>query len=216
MKKLIGDHPIGVGISLIILILLLFSLPTYLLAVDPNKNFETNFIYFVGTLIISTLVLLIGYVQSQAALAQSKTNYLLRIDERWSSPEIIRAREVIHEFYLYAKQENGNLTQESLNFVIGQQILAISKINNSKKIKEFISLLNFLDFLETIGYMYSIRSLEIKDIQELSGNSILYFYKIFEAYIIYRRQKDPLFYKMFEHLYLDLRTYCNKKTTKSQ
>lgn len=35
---------------------------------------------------------------------QSRLSYLLRIDERWASPEIIRAREVIHEFYLDAKK----------------------------------------------------------------------------------------------------------------
>ncbi|HHT9753514.1 TPA: DUF4760 domain-containing protein, partial [Legionella pneumophila] len=164
-----------------------------------------------GALIISVLLLFVAYIQSQAALAQSKTNYLLRIDERWSSAEIIKAREVIHEFYLSAKEANSKLTQNDLNYVIGQQILAISKINIPKEISKFISLLNFLDFLETIGYMYYNGSLEIKDIQELSGNSIMYFYKIFEPYILYRREKDCMFYKMFEKLYLDLCKYCNTK-----
>jgi hypothetical protein len=59
--------------------------------------------------------------------------------------------------------------------------------------------------------MYHAGSLEIKDIHELSGNSIMYFYKIFEAYISYRREKDPMFYKMFEALYLDLSKHCNSK-----
>ena len=60
-------------------------------------------------------------------------------------------------------------------------------------------------------FLYFIGSLEIKDIQELSGNSIMYFYKIFEAYIIYRREKNPLFYKVFENLYLDLNKFNNQK-----
>jgi len=211
MKNYIKKHPFKTGLTISVVILLVFSFSTYFIQSNPETNFETYFIYYVGALIISVLLLLIAYIQSHAALTQSKTNYLLRIDERWSSSEIIKAREVIHEFYLSAKEVNLPLTQHDLNYVIGQQILLISKINKPNEISKFISLLNFLDFLETIGYMYHAGSLEVKDIQELSGNSIMYFYKIFEAYILYRREKDPMFYKMFEALYLDLCKYCENK-----
>ena len=164
MQNYIKKHSFATGLTISVIIFLVFSFSTYFINSDPKTNFETYFIYYVGA---------------------------LRIDERWSSTEIIKAREVLHEFYLSAKEVNLQLTQHDLNFVIGQQILLISKINKPSEISKFISLLNFLDFLETIGYIYYTGSLEAKDIQELSGNSIMYFYKIFEAYVLYRREKRP-------------------------
>lgn len=213
MRSLVNKYPYWFFLSVISLLLLIFALSAYFFKLSPRENFEIPFIYYVTSLIISVFVILVAYFQSQEALTQSKTNYLLKIDENWSSSEIIKARRVIHEFYLLAQSDN-TLTQEQINFAIGQQILRIRNENTPEAIEKFISLLNFLDFLETIGYLYNRNSLLIKDIHELSGNSVCYFYEIFKPYILHRRKKDPMFYKMFENLYLDLCKYCNSEEKK--
>jgi uncharacterized membrane protein YwaF len=70
MKNHIKEHPFKTGLIISVLIVHVFSFSTYFIQSNPETNFETYFIYYVGALIISVLLLLIGYIQSQAALAQ--------------------------------------------------------------------------------------------------------------------------------------------------
>jgi hypothetical protein len=66
--------------------------------------------------------------------------------------------------------------------------------DDEKKVTDFIYLLNFLDFLETIGYLHSEKAISLDGVRELLGNSIIYFYEIFSVYIEYRkRQKLRIF-----------------------
>ncbi len=196
----------------LIIPLLIFFMVDYL--VNINDRFEVTYTNYIFIVLITLVLAIIAYFKSTAALKQSKTNYLLRIDERWSSREIIRAREIIHRINLKAKYPNKQEEEhnnESIKAKMAIDIVELNKKNTPEDIKDFISLLNFIDFLETIGYMYKTQAITLEEIKELLGNSIVYFYDIFRAYIEYRRRdKDQMFYCQFENLYLDIKKY-NKK-----
>ena len=131
---------IGILLILIGVFALLWILPAYDFF-EFNENVEGsehNFIYY-GLIISITLILaLIAYRKSSIALKQSRTNYLLKIDGRFCSSEIIRARVTIHEYYLRAKQENPELDNDQIKPIIGK---IIKDVNYNMALKEeFISL----------------------------------------------------------------------------
>ena len=185
---------IWISVLLFIFIVVVMALSyQYLDLNDGEKLLEVHLPYYILALLVSMLLVLIAYVKSDKAIHQSRINYLLKLDERWGSREIIKARGVIHELYLNAKENNKEYTNEQITGVVANSIMDLNKNKNKKRIEDFISLLNFLDFLETIGYMRSENAIEIQEINELMGNSLVYFFDIFRPYIEYRRkEKDDL------------------------
>ncbi|MCL9685835.1 DUF4760 domain-containing protein [Legionella maioricensis] len=193
----------------ILLSLLFWFLPSFQFFIFPSgdKPSEHNFLYYIISLAITFIIVLIAYTKSKEALKQSRTNYLLKIDERFCSHEIIKAREIIHEHYLAIQQENKEIEIDALKHELGKKIIVISRDVNSKE--EYIYLLNFLDFLETIGYLYVQKAVTIPELNELLGNSIVYFYEIFHPYIKHRRNSkaDQKFYSQFEQLYKSVKNH---------
>lgn len=208
MKLFVRNHPKWASIIILVILGLIFSGVYYHLHLsDEHQNFETSLAYSVLALFVSGILILLGYIKTQEAIEQSRINYLLRIDARWASPEIIRAREVIHKLYLDATKSHPQYENQQIKPLIAQAIMELH--NNKTQIEEFIKLLNFLDFLETIGYLHSKKAITTEEVSELLGNSIIYFYDIFSVYIDYRRKtKDPGFYIKFEKLYLEVKTAC--------
>jgi len=195
------------GIAIVALLLISASfwlIHPYLKLDEKQHSLDINMIYYVFAVFISFVLAFIVWIKSKEALTRARMTYLLRIDERWSSTEIVEAREVIHELYLEAKKSNPKYENEQIKPIIAQDIMELK--DNKDEIKEFIKLLNFLDFLETIGYLHDKEAITTEEVSELLGNSIIYFYDIFSLYISYRRNKDIGFYIKFEKLYLELRT----------
>ncbi|MGQ3888464.1 DUF4760 domain-containing protein [Legionella sp. CNM-1927-20] len=208
MKRFIRNKPLWSSFILLIIITVIFvGVYFYLKLNDEHQNFETGLTYSVLALFVSAILILLAYIKTQEAIEQSRISYLLRIDERWASPEIIRAREVIHKLYLDAKTMHPQYENQQIKPLIAQKIMDLN--DDESQIEEFIKLLNFLDFLETIGYLHSRKAITTEEVTELLGNSIIYFYDIFSIYIAYRRKtKDPDFYIKFEKLYLEVKTNC--------
>lgn len=71
---------------------------------------------------------------------------------------------------------------------------------NEDNIRDYIYILNLLDFLETIGYLFETDKLSEKNIAELCGNSIVFYADIFEKNIKHRQIRDPRFYESFVKL----------------
>lgn len=178
---------------------------------SEDHNFELIILNNIITTLISISFVYIAYIKIQDLIKQAeqnnnqnKLNYLLKIDERWSSKEIIIARKIIHKLYLDVKNQEKEkmITNDQIARKIGEKIIKLK--NDTSSAKDFIYLLNFLDFFETIGYLHYKKSISIDDINELCGNSIRYFFIIFQEYIFYRKkEKDILFYDMFIQLYKD-------------
>ncbi|HAT1660474.1 TPA: hypothetical protein I8Y75_002615 [Legionella pneumophila] len=137
---------------LLIAITLIFYFSLIYLNIGKNEtNLETTIIYYILGVFFSLLLIIIAYTKLGEANKQSRINYLIRIDERWASTEIVEAREVIHLLYLDAREmEPKYKSREEMRLIIGKGIMDMH--SNREKIPEFIRLLNFLDFLETIGY----------------------------------------------------------------
>jgi hypothetical protein len=75
--------------------------------------------------------------------------------------------------------------------------------SENKDPKKFIILLNYLDFMETIGYLSKSEYVSINDLNELCGFTIKFNYEIFRLYIEdkRRRHNKKEFYSSFTELY---------------
>lgn len=178
---------------------------------DATQEINTWFSFVSGAATAGLTV--IAWLKFGGFHMQNQTNILLQIDERWGNPEIIKARIIIHEIYLQVKKNNRNLLVElgrhcrdsSIQNSIGEKIIELS--NTKKKEVDFIYLLNFLDFMETIGYIESIGQITVDELEALCGESLMFNYKIFKPYIQDKRSRhqNDEFYENFDKLYEKLK-----------
>lgn len=215
MGKIIKEHW-GILISIVILIFfvfLLFFVPFFYFNLEYvternrlNPIAEYTLLYYASALFSTLVIAEIAYCQLKKINKSLHADYLIKIDERWRSSQIIKARTIIHRLYLnsiniLAKQNiSGNL---AIREKIGNDIKEMSESQDKEKIKDFVYLLNFLDFMETVGYLYTQGHLTKESLNELFGASIAFNYEIFEIYIMYRRKKHDIndFYEEFKKLY---------------
>jgi hypothetical protein len=168
---------------------------------------ELTFLYYVLITTITAIIAFFTYKQFNHLNENMKVDYLLKIDERWGSAEIIRARMVIHGLYTRSKQIAENQqSNQSQRQEIGNAIIRLSLSEAGHETEEFIYILNFLDFMETIGYFHSTGQLSEKDLVELFGDSIKFNFEVLKPYIDYRRKhhNNAAFSKEFEKLYLSM------------
>jgi hypothetical protein len=168
---------------------------------DLFNEADTSFYFFTAW---TTVVLaFVAWINFKKFNELNEAQFLLSIDERWSSREIIAAREVIHKLYLRTQNqfepENDAESKKKQRNQIGSLIVEISQ--DGTQIREFISLLNFLDFMETIGYLASKKYMPIEELNSLVGDSLIFNYEIFLQYIEKRQQKNHRFYIHFKCLY---------------
>lgn len=160
-----------------------------------------NFHY--ASIVILTLILVwVAYSQLSGIYKTSKSDFLFRIESRWGSPEIINARKIIQQLYCEAR---GEIKSEEYNhsLIIGSIQEKIKEMGKkAEKAEDFVALLNLLDFMETISYFTKNGSVSFKQVQELSGYSLIFLYEIFQKWIQVRREKygKPGYYCDFEWL----------------
>ncbi|WP_106225638.1 DUF4760 domain-containing protein [Legionella pneumophila] len=213
-KKFFEWLLINFSLIVSVIFLLLFVLGVffgvfYYLDIDKkDQSMEVSLTYYILGIFTSLFLVFGAWRKINEANKNSKISYLLQIDERWGSEEIIRAREVIHQLYLDAMNLLPNQkTNKDLCDIVGQGIKDLH--GNQEKIEHFISLLNLLDFWETIGYLYYCKAITILEIRELFGNSIVYYFVIYKPFIEFRREQtlDLKFYEHFENLYKAVKNY---------
>lgn len=183
---------------------------------------EYTAIYYVlsvGTFLIG----LIAYIQLRNLIITLEVDYLLKIDKHLRSSEIIKTRIIIHDLYLKSQNElikqgineKHKEWESKLHKQIGNKIKELSISEDDKD--KFIYLLNFLDFMETVGYLYTNKHITLNKLDKLFGASLIFNFRIFEPYILHRQKKHKIgdFYKEFKQLYLDLKKQ-NKETRKKK
>jgi hypothetical protein len=154
--------------------------------------------------IFSYFLIIIGLCVARDQLTNmtkvNKSKFLLSIDDRWGQEETVRARTIIHRFYIQYKNKS-NIVEQCKE--IGNRIKYLSVSTSKNDQEEFIIILNFLDFLETVGYFTNRKMLDFEDVDSLCGESIEFFFKCFNPYIIHKRNKhnNQKFYIYFEELY---------------
>ncbi len=210
-----------------ILILLCILLPSiiFILPLVPwfNKTTydEYNAIYYyllsVGTLFLG----LIAYIQLSNINESLEIDYLLKINQQLRRKEIIKARTIIHELYLMAQNElqaqGINIQNKEWKSKLHKKIgYKIKKLSTSNEKQKFLYLLNFLDFMETVGYLYTNNHLTLDNLDKLFGASLIFNFKIYKSYILHRQRKHKIgdFYKEFKKLYYDLKERNRKRNRK--
>lgn len=215
MMKFVKEY--WIAFLVMILVLGLFFVPYFyfhleqLSSKDPRSIDEYTLLYYVFASFAALIAAIIAYTQLKKINKSLNADYLIRIDERWRSSEIIKARAIIHHLYLDVSSilaEQGISEEYAIQERIGNEIKKMS--TEKDKVKKFICVLNFLDFMETVGYLFTQGYLPKESLNELFGASIGFNYNIFKPYIICRREKHKIqgFYKEFQSLYEAIQ--CNK------
>lgn len=173
--------------------------------------------YYLCLVILTFVLACIAWIQFSNVNESLNRKILLQIDQRWHSKEIIKARRVIHKIFLEKSKEVEEIEdkkhkEEMLRRSMGEEIIRLSEDEDSRKIKDFIYLLNFLDFMESIGYFYSQKYLDIVQINEFFGTSLKFNYDIFKPYIKRRRinHRENDLHREFENLHSDLKRQGTK------
>ena len=147
----------------------------------PNNPIETSHV------ILTIFLVCIAWIQLSGLQKTAQSDFLMRIDDRYASKSILKARQIIQRLYRESNIQNPGAPHSVHNSHISIRIHEISEnIDNSN---EYIYLLNLLDFLETISYFANKGAISISDIESLMGPSMGFFFTIFTPRIEARRQK---------------------------
>lgn len=193
---------------IIIVLLIIISLSLY-------WGYKAGFLAFISGALYGLPLIWIAYTKMSTIATSSRIRYLMDIDKRWMSPEIIAAKTIIHKIYLEIKNKNVDYSYDTIEALIGEKILEMHKSEEGDDIKDSISLLSYLEFMETIGYLHRTQKLRITDIEGLCGHSIKFNYCIYRSYIKYKQtEQDEKFFIEFEALYYDL--ICHERKNKAK
>lgn len=189
-------------ILIIIICMWLFSILSHFDFLNGNKEDSIVDINALAIIILTIALVTIAWIQLSALNKITKSDFLLRITERYGSPELLEARRIIQEFYIETKEEK--ITYNDHIDKIANKIKELGKANGNYETKNFIYLINFLDFLETVAFFYSEDQNEItqNQVHDLLQHSLVYYFKVFKPWIYYRRLKfnDPEYQRPLENL----------------
>ena len=154
---------------------------------NPQWDVANNIhkIYSACLIILTFILVCVAWIQLTGIKRISKADFLLRLDERYSSLEIIKARAIIHRLHCLVK--TPEISDETRIQRIAEEIKNIGQ--NHMDSLEFTYLLNFLDFLETLAYFCNRGYISVDDVDDLIGNSMVFYYKVFKKWIYYRKEK---------------------------
>ena len=160
----------------------LFNLLYHFLPIINGKVTIITELYDISLVVFTFILICVSWIQLSNLYNISTEDFLLRIDDRYGSESIIKARAIIHKIICKTRQENSEINIEKIQ----DEIEAIEE--NEEKAEDFMYLLNFLDFLETIAYFGNKEFISIIDIKELLGDSLLHYYGVFERLIKNREE----------------------------
>lgn len=159
---------------------------------------------------------IIAYHEFNRSHKLTSNEFLLFISNRWGSKEIIKARQILHDLFVDAyRDENGKSKDyNAALFNVSEQVLQMSRVKGEKG-KEFIYLLNLLDYLETLSYFFNRGDLKLKDVQNTCGNNAIFFFELFKLYISQRQLHEKSAFINYSRLYHTLRKAQLKQNAKN-
>lgn len=188
------------------------------------------FLYWL-TAISGLALAIIAYVKISKFQGLNEAEFLLRIDERWGDSKMVKARQIIHRIYRDIQAPADKFQNYEIEYKkIGDVVTALSLYTDSQKNEnyrilnerfneqqkiinklklggdDFIILLNFLDFLETIGFLYKEGHITLEKVNAMCGESLKFHYGVFEGYIKFKQSKhnEKSYYTNFKKLYRDI------------
>lgn len=151
---------------------------------------------------LTGILVLVAWIQIKGLTKVSKADFLMRVDDRYGSEPILKARIIIHEFYTLSKTSDKDklLTEKQHRYFVANEINKLS--SDPTRCEKYIHILNLLDFLETISFYANHEDIEDSDIENLMGLSLTFYYDVLEMRIDERRKKysNPSYYCEFETL----------------
>lgn len=143
-----------------------------------------------AAIIVLTIILVcVGWFQLGNLNKISKADFLLRIDDRYGSTDIIKARAIVQELYRKAVPKDETVSEDVYIKKISDGMKEIGKDKSPNGCEKFAYLLNLLDFLETIAYFSRKDFISVDEVDDLLGNSLVFYYQIYKPWIYYRRSK---------------------------
>lgn len=217
IKKLMFEkrHVFGIFLFLIFLII------TGILLLSLSSNYFNFFdnrikthqpiieIHALSIIILTIVLVMIAWIQSKEILKTSRGDFLMRIDDRYGSPDIIKARKIIHDIYLQEipneddKKNNPTKWKDMQQDRMSIIIVKMEEDKSAYKSEEFICLLNFLDFFETIAYFCNKGDISSQEVEELMGCSFRYYCNLFKKFIDSRRQyynKNDYYSEIYKYM----------------
>lgn len=177
------------SIFLIVILSILAYSSTKIDLISNHPLSNIGRIYSAAIIILTIILACIGWFQFDALNKTSRADFLLRIDYRYSSTEIIKARAIIQELYRKASPKGETTIYPVVVERIAKLIKEVGQSENKDDYERFAYLLNLLDFLEVIALFCRKKLITTDEVDELLGNSIIFFYDIFRPWIYYRRSK---------------------------
>lgn len=166
-----------------------------------------------AVIVVLTLILVcVGWIQLGDLNKTSTAEFLLKIDGRYGSEEIIKARAIIQRLYRTANPEDEKTKDEYVR-LMSKQIDNIRKETDDKSSLEFAYLINLLDFLETVAFFTRKKYISVRDVDELLGNSVVFYYDVFKSYINKRRERydNPSYYCELESMVKKMKSHDLKE-----
>ncbi|WP_193392614.1 DUF4760 domain-containing protein, partial [Legionella cincinnatiensis] len=185
-----------------------FLLTDYFDFLNKSREVEVNWFLFTATALLAG----VAYFEFNRANKLSSNEFLLFISNRWSSPEIIKARQIIHNFFVQNYRNPESTTFNDYNCSLcktSKDILELSR-KDGENGSDFIYRLNLIDYLETISYFYDRGDLDGGDIQNTCGHNILFLYAVFQSYKDQRQKHDKTYFANIDNLYNDLKKRSSK------
>jgi len=167
------------------------------LVINDNSLDELHYVLMV---VLTAALVYVAWHQLSGIGRVSKGDFLLRLDERFGTSDVIKARRIIHSLYRYADKNNKN-GPKTLEYLQGQVSIYLYKLKNNKldildykndellQEKHFSLVLNFLDLLEATAFFCNKGYIDGNDLRELSGDSIKYYFGIYKKIIEDRRDR---------------------------
>lgn len=159
---------------------------------------------------LTSVLVCIAGIQLSGIAKTTQSDFLMRLDNRYASDSILKARVIIQHFYRESKNLNPAATESVHRYYIGIKINEMSEDINSSE--GYVYLLNLLEFLESISFFANRKDLQIEDILNLMGLSLVFYYDIFKPRIEARRNKysHKSMYAEFEKLVEKINCRGNK------
>lgn len=193
-------------IKVLLLIAILTFLFVYLIPTEnpPDGNsVEISFLILIATAALAAIAL----IEFERA-NQLNTNELLTfISNRWNSKEIIKARQIIHEIFVYKYRFDQTFNPNN-DFNIAMINTSKDVYEASKKIgpegKKFVYLLNLLDHFESVSYFYISEQITLQEVKNIYGNNLCFYYQVLQKYIERRQIYHPSDFNNFSKVYNEL------------
>lgn len=183
----------------------------YQLKNNSNDIHNITTINDAAIIILTFIIACIAWYQLKGLINTGRAEFLLEIDKRYGGdPAILEARKIIHSIYIKVKKKHPQASEEEYSQYMAEEICKLGDSKSKKGGIEYVYLLNFMDFLETISLFTNRNHVDIDDIKDLMNQSLEFFYTIFHLRIKERRRKykDESFYSEFETLTRKLK--CKK------